>query len=298
MQAGRRAVTPALVSSSWLASRLTTPSQSSKIRLLDATAYPAPVEASFAAAQRIPGARHFSVPQCSLKGSGLSNTLPTAAQFAEYVGQRLGIGNDAHVVVYDNCMFGPRVWWMFRLFGHSAVSVLDGGLAAWVAEGRRVTSGPAKTAFPPADFKADEANKASLYRSFEDFCKALQSPSVQVADARSSKRFHGEEPEPRPGLPVGHPVGAANLFYRSLYDSDSGRMLADDQLRKRFLASGLDPTKALVSTCGSGITACHVALAAHVLGNSDVAVYDGSWEEFATRAPADLKAPGGPQLGG
>ncbi|PAA64388.1 hypothetical protein BOX15_Mlig004516g1, partial [Macrostomum lignano] len=208
------------------------------------------------------------------------------------------IGNDSHVIVYDNCMFAPRVWWMFRMFGHEAVSVLDGGLAAWVAEGRRVTSGPLKTVYQSVEFQASEDKKSALYRSFEEFCKALQSASVQVADARSPARFRGEEPEPRAGLPAGHPLGAANLFFRSLYDSESGRMLTEDQLRKKFLASGLDPSRPLVTTCGSGITACHVALAAHVLGNSDAAVYDGSWEEFATRGPSDLKAVGsGPERG-
>uniref|UniRef100_A0A1I8H258 Sulfurtransferase n=1 Tax=Macrostomum lignano TaxID=282301 RepID=A0A1I8H258_9PLAT len=230
-----------------------------------------------------PRRQEFPVPDISALPSTLANAY---------------IGNDSHVIVYDNCMFAPRVWWMFRMFGHEAVSVLDGGLAAWVAEGRRVTSGPLKTVYQSVEFQASEDKKSALYRSFEEFCKALQSASVQVADARSPARFRGEEPEPRAGLPAGHPLGAANLFFRSLYDSESGRMLTEDQLRKKFLASGLDPSRPLVTTCGSGITACHVALAAHVLGNSDAAVYDGSWEEFATRGPSDLKAESGPTLVG
>ncbi|PAA46810.1 hypothetical protein BOX15_Mlig004516g6, partial [Macrostomum lignano] len=209
--------------------------------------------------------------------------------------QTPGIGNDSHVIVYDNCMFAPRVWWMFRMFGHEAVSVLDGGLAAWVAEGRRVTSGPLKTVYQSVEFQASEDKKSALYRSFEEFCKALQSASVQVADARSQRfRERSRSPSRPPRWP---PARRSQPVLPQPVRLESGRMLTEDQLRKKFLASGLDPSRPLVTTCGSVSRPVTWLWLLTCLATPCGCL---RWQlgGFATRGPSDLKAVGsGPERG-
>lgn len=193
----------ALVSGQWLADAVRNNLVRSKIRVLDTSWYLPKTQrdpkAEFAE-QHIPGSSFFDIDECCDQSSEFDHMLPTAGHFSRYVGD-LGIGNDTHVVVYDTSGFGsfsaPRVWWMFRLFGHSLVSVLDGGMKNWLADGHPVTSDHLQP--ERRDFKA--AINQPWVKSYEEVLENIRTGQVQVVDARSAGRFRGTEPEPREGEP-------------------------------------------------------------------------------------------------
>ncbi len=234
--------------------------------------------AEFARAH-IPGAAFFDIDAIADTASPLLHMLPSAAKFAACV-SALGIGDRDLVVVYDTrgVVSAARVWWTFHAFGHARVTVLDGGLPRWQAEGRPVEAGvPAPK---PRRFTA--RLHRSLVRDLAQMRANLARRREQVLDARSHGRFIGTEPEPRPGLRGGHIPASLNLPYDQLYRKD-GTLLPPDDLQRRFEAAGLDPAKPVVTTCGSGVTAAVLALGLHLLGHEKVAVYDGSWTEWGGR---------------
>lgn len=279
------AQTRALVSAQWLANAVRNHLVGPKLRVLDASWYLPKTKrdprAEFAWTH-VPGATFFDIDDCCDKSSALDHMLPTSSHFSRYVGA-LGIGNDTHVVVYDTSDFGsfgaPRVWWMFRLFGHSRVSVLDGGLRNWLADGHPVT--PDHCEPESSEFEAT-VNQAWV-KSYEDVLENTRTQQVQVVDARSAGRFRGTEPEPRDDTLPGHFPGTINMPFPSFLDA-SGKELETEGLSKLFREAGVDLEKPLWATCGSGVTACHVVLAAHLLGHPGVCVYDGSWSEWFKRA--------------
>ena len=269
-----------LVPASWLAARLDAP----RLKVLDASMYLASAGRDAAAefrAGHIPGARYFSIEEASDPGSPLPHMMPTADRFAGIV-SRLGISSGDHVVVYDASgvnFSAPRAWWMFRAFGHDEVSVLDGGLEAWVASGFPVEAGePGPT--PPGSFRASPVN--GMVVGAADVIAALQEGG-QVVDARSRGRFEGTEPEPRPGLRSGHMPGARSLHYAAVVD-EQGLLRSPDELRALLSTSGIDPSRPVIATCGSGITACSILLALDAAGAPTTMLYDGSWTEWGQRA--------------
>ncbi len=272
--------TPTLVSVAWLASHLRDP----HVRVLDGSWYLAALNRDPRRDFRerhIPGAQLFSIDDASDPASPLPHTLPPAAQFADVV-SRLGISDGDHVVVYDGSgtnFSAPRVWWMFRAFGHDAVSLLDGGLGAWIAAGNPLDQGDA---MPVAlgDFRA--RLRPGMLRKASQVLDATGSGRVQVVDMRSRGRFEGSEPEPRPGLRGGHIPGSRNFPYAQLVDS-RGLLRTPAELRTMLASAGIDPGKPLIASCGSGVTACSLLLALDVLGVTDTALYDGSWTEWAQR---------------
>jgi thiosulfate/3-mercaptopyruvate sulfurtransferase len=206
--------------------------------------------------------------------------LPDAKTFAARVGA-LGIGRRDRVVVYDTrgVVSAARVWWTFRALGHDAVAVLDGGLPKWRAEGRAVASGlPAPRA---RTFTARLRKR--LVRDLAQIRANVKTRREQVLDARSHGRFTATEPEPRPGLRGGHIPGSLNLPYDQLYRPD-GTLRRREDLGAAFAKAGVDLTKPVATTCGSGVTAAVLALALHLVGHDRVAVYDGSWTEWGGRA--------------
>jgi len=225
----------------------------------------------------IPGAAFFDIDGIADRSTSLPHMLPSAAQFARQVGE-LGISNRDLVVVYDvrGVVSAARVWWTFRAMGHDRVAVLDGGLRKWKAEGRLVETGPAKVA--PARFRAHL--RRAIVRNLEQVRRNIGTRREQVLDARSRGRFAGTEPEPRAGLRGGHIPGSLNLPYDALYQPD-GTMLPPEELRQAFAVSGVNPARPVATTCGSGITASVLALGLHLIGHRKVAVYDGSWTEWA-----------------
>ncbi len=266
-----------LVSTAWLAANLDRPD----VRVLDATWFLPDMKRDGRAEhaeRRIPGAVFFDIDAISDQDTTLPHMLPSPQEFAAAVGA-LGVGNGDAVVVYDaqGIWSAPRVWWMFRVFGHRDVAVLDGGLPRWLAEGRPVESGPPPTP-EPRPFRA--AYDPSLVRGLADMRAALETGAAQVVDARSAPRFAGTAPEPRPGLRSGHMPGARNVPFGELIDPETKTMLPPDAILARFRTAGVDPDRPLVTSCGSGVTACVLALALERAGRPGVPVYDGSWAEW------------------
>ncbi|CAL8980902.1 3-mercaptopyruvate sulfurtransferase [Rhodoplanes serenus] len=265
------------VSTAWLAERL----GAADIVVLDASYY-LPTQKRDADAEyragHIPGALRFDIDAVADKTTALPHMMPSAAAFAAAVGA-MGISERDTVVVYDGLglFSAPRVWWTFRLFGARAVFVLEGGLPRWVAEGRPLETGTATrapTTFAvrtPPDVIADVARVQ----------RTLAEGSAQVVDARAADRFRGEAPEPRPGLPSGHIPGSLNVPHATLVRD--GTLKPADELAAAFAAGGVDLDRPVLTSCGSGVSAAVLWLALHTLGREPVALYDGSWTEWAGR---------------
>lgn len=274
----------ALVSTGWLAENLSDPS----LRILDAT-YILPGIARDADAEflerHIPGAQRFDVDSFRDEETDLPHMLPDPESFAEWM-TGIGIGSDCFIVCYDShgLMSAARPWWTFRVFGHDRVAVLDGGLPKWLAEGRPVESGPAATRHGvfTARFRPELVADADMVG------EALDLPAFQVVDARSAERFAGTAPEPRAGLRSGHMPGARSVPFGALLNPPHGTLKSAEDLTAVFEAAGVDPKRRIITSCGSGVTACVPALALYELGRRDVAVYDGSWAEWGSLGNAPV----------
>jgi len=266
----------------WLNTHLGDP----KVKVVDASWY-LPAQKRDAKAEylagHIPGAVFFDIDAIADRTTDLPHMLPTVAAFAAAAGA-LGLSETDTIVVYDGMglFSAPRVWWTLKTFGAKDIRVFEGGLPAWLKAGFATEAGPAKP--KPAKFRANFS--PAQVRDYLGVREAL-ARGVTVVDARSAPRFRGEEPEPRPGLPSGHMPGAKNLHYAALMDSD-GRLVAPEKIRQLFKDATVDLSGPVITTCGSGITAAILSLALAQIGKSDVAVYDGSWTEWAARAGAPI----------
>lgn len=274
-----------LVTPAWLFERLGDPS----IVVLDGSYYlPAAnrdADAEFRAAH-IPGAIRFDIDAVKDRTSPLPHMLPEPDEFAAAVGQ-MGISDEHMVVAYDGAgiFASPRVAWTFRTFGARQVAVLDGGFPAWRAAGYPVEAGepdPRET----AQFLAEYDEEAVL--SLADLREVLATGSAQVLDARSAARFSAEEPEPRPGMRSGHMPGALNLHYGALVKD--GRLAEPEAIEAAMRVAGVDPSRPLVTTCGSGVTAAILLLAIERTGRPAPALYDGSWAEWGSRQDTEVVA--------
>ena len=230
--------------------------------------------------RHIPGAVFFDIDEISDDSSDLPHMLPRPEKFSSRV-RSLGLGDGVRIVVYDggNMMAAARVWWMFRVFGHDDVSVLDGGLAKWMAGDRPVDDEPVI----PRERHFTSRMNTLLVRDIDQMKANLASGKEKVVDARSRGRFTAEEKEFRPGLRGGHIPGSRNLPYVSLLNDD-GTVVDNDAILSAFRDAGVDPARPIVTTCGSGISASFLALALDLAGVPGVAVYDGSWTEWGSVA--------------
>lgn len=266
-----------VVSADWLQAEFGKPD----LRVLDASFYlPAQKRDANAeyAAGHIPGAIRFDQDKIADHSTNLPHTIPSPDYFAEEAG-RLGISENDRIVVYDGIgMFAsPRVWWLFRVMGAKNVFVLDGGLDGWKAEGR-----PLETEVPnyaSASFKTNyDAGRVVHLDQMRDI---VASAALQIADARSAGRFAAAEPEPRAGMRSGHMPGARSL--PSGIFANQGRFKSLPELKQTIEDAGIDLTKPVVTSCGSGITAAIITLALESLGHTDNKLYDGSWSEWGSR---------------
>lgn len=264
-------MTDPIVTVDWLANNL------GDVVVLDASyvlmADPASIRSDFLA-EHIPGARLFEIDQIADQSSELPHMLPTEAHFATAMAE-LGIDGSRPVVIYDrsaNHFSAPRVWMTLKLFGVKACCVLNGGLQAWKAAGHAIESGdPAKASVAANDWTLDRSRVVSG----TDMAEYVRAGGETILDARANNRFIGEAPEPRPGLTSGHMPGSSCVPFTSLTDAE-GNFLQPNALRELF--SGVAAANPIVS-CGSGITACVLALGLERIGVK-ARLYDGSWTEW------------------
>ena len=263
-----------VVSADWLEKNLGAP----EFRIVDASWYLAAQNRNGAeeyAQGHIPGAVFFDQDAIADHTSGLPHTIPSPEFFAAEVG-KLGISDTDTIVVYDGpgTMAAPRVWWLFRLMGAEKVYVLDGGFDGWKAERR-----PVETDLPepkPATFRA--RFDSAMVTTLEQMKEVVATGSRQIADARSAGRFAGTDPEPRAGLRSGHMPGARSTPSATFFEK--GKFKSLPALEKVFEEAGIDLSRPITTSCGSGVTAAIITLALTSLGHEDNTLYDGSWSEW------------------
>ncbi len=265
------------VSTDWLAEHLGEPD----LAVVDGTFF-MPDENRNASAEylagHIPGAVFFDIDAVADHATDLPHMLPAPEAFAAAM-RDLGISETMRLVVYDasGLQGVARVWWTLRLFGAKDVKILAGGLPKWTAEGRALQTGA--VARLPQNFSVhfDPAAVASA----ADVLKASQSGSAQIVDARAAPRFRGETPEPRPGLRSGHIPGSLNVPWREVVDK--GEMRSPPEVAAAFAKAGVDLSRPIITTCGSGVTAAILLLALETAGKDGIILYDGSWTEWGGR---------------
>jgi len=266
----------ALVSTEWLAAHIGDP----ELRIVDGSfKLPGvmPTAAQDYAERHIPGAVFFDIDIVADQSNPLPHMLPRPDEFAAHM-SRLGLGDGNFIIVYDGSGWNSawRIWWMLRLFGHDRVALLSGGLRKWLNERRSVTKdvpAPKPARFTPRCRPELVRDKAALLAN-------LEGRQEIVIDARPAARFAGIADEPRPGLRRGHIPDSRNLPYESLIDPESRIALPAADIERQLRDAGLSPNKPIVASCGSGVSACAIAFAMHLIGWPDAAIYDGSWSEW------------------
>ena len=266
----------ALVDADWLAAHLGDP----RVRIIDASfTLPGitPTARENYDREHIPGAVFFDIDDIAEPGNSLPHMIPSPDLFAQKIGA-LGIGDGDKVIVYDTngLSSAGRAWWMLRMFGHQDVALLNGGLPQWKSEGRPLTASIPNAA--PRRFTA--RFDRSLVRDKAAVIANLSSRQEQVVDARAAGRFDGSTPEVRPGLRSGHIPGSRNLPYDRVTDPETKQMKSAEALRSLFQEAGVALDRPILTSCGSGVTACALAFALHLIGHPGAAVYDGSWSEW------------------
>ncbi len=264
-----------LVSTDWLAQHLNDPD----LRVLDGSWY-LPDAGRDPKAEyeqgHIPGARFFDIDEIADLRSDLPHMAPPPEKFMSRM-RAMGVGDGHQIVVYDGAglMSAARVWWLFKLMGHADVAVLDGGLPKWQAEGH-----PVEDLDPVIrDRHMIVRVQNQLVRDVTQVSQAAKLQDTEIVDARAAARFRGDAPEPREGLRAGHIPGSKNVPFTDLLNANQ-TMKSPEQTRAVFEAAGVDLSRPVITTCGSGVTATVLALALERLGKSDWSVYDGSWAEW------------------
>lgn len=264
-----------LVSTGWLADHLKDPD----LRVMDASWYLPDAGRNGRTeydAAHIPGARFFDIDDVSDHRSEMPHMVPPVEKFMSRM-RKLGVGDGHQIVVYDGLgiFSAARVWWLFKLMGHKDIAVLDGGFPKWQAEGHPVED------LPPVirDRHMTVQRQNHMVKDVTQVASASKLGDYVIVDARAPERFRGDAPEPREGLRAGHIPNSRNVFYRDVLNPD-GTMKSPQALSLIFKAAGVELSKPVITTCGSGVTAAVLALALETMGKTDHAVYDGSWAEW------------------
>ncbi len=264
-----------LVSTEWLGGEL----GAGDLRIVDASRHLPDAKRDAAAeylAGHIPGAVFMNLGELTDPHASVENTLPSAARFAARM-EALGIGDGSRIVLYDDSAVktSARAWFMLRMYGAQQVAILDGGLPKWKAEGRPLVAGERKLRRRHFTIWRDERD----LRTKSDLLGNLTTKDEQVVDARSAARFTGAEPDPRPQIAAGHIPQSLNLPYGRMFNAD-GTFRSKAELREAFVSAGVDLSQPIVTSCGSGITACVLLFALHLIGIERAGLYDGSWTEW------------------
>ena len=267
--------TNTLVSTQWLDTHI----DDVNLKLIDASWYLPNMQRNVSAehsASHIPGALFFDIDKVCDQTSDLPHMAPSVEVFTAYL-CAMGISDSHQVVVYDGAglFSAARVWWLFKLMGLDNVSVLDGGLPKWLAEGRTVDN----LVVQPEQSQTITCNQRPIMRDVTQVAHAEKSNDYEIIDARAPGRFLGIDPEPRKGLRSGHIPGSKNVFFKTLLQDDH-TMKSSDDLWATFKAAGVDMSKPIITSCGSGITAAILNLALAQTGKKDHFLYDGSWAEW------------------
>lgn len=264
-----------LVTTEWLASEM----GASDLRIVDCTKHLSGTGRDPLAeyeAGHIPGAVFMDLADLTDTSNPVENMLPSAEKFASRM-QSLGLGDGSRIVLYDDSAVktAARAWFMLKMFGAHDVALLDGGIAKWKAEGRPLAQG--KETLRHRHFTAwqDDSN----VRTKADVLANLHSKAEQVVDARGAARWSGADPDPRPGIAAGHIPGSLNVPFTELYNAD-GTFKDKAGLKAAFESAGVDLSKPITTSCGSGVTASVLLFALSLLGKEDTALYDGSWSEW------------------
>jgi thiosulfate/3-mercaptopyruvate sulfurtransferase len=274
-----------LVTTQWLADEIGKPD----LAIFDATKY-LPNEDKDGRTEflqaHIPGARYFDIDEVADPDTDLPHMVPSPGRFGKLVGA-MGVSNASRVVFYDQkgLASAARGWWLMGLFGHDQVAVLDGGLPKWVREARAIESGsPA----PPTPASFLPEFRATRLRGVGDVLRNVASQAELVLDARATGRFTGATPEPRAGMRSGHIPGSENVPYTELLNAD-GTFRSIAELKARFSKAGVDGSLPVITSCGSGVTACILAVGLRLAGLPEGAVYDGSWTEWGGRSDTPVE---------
>ncbi|ADE38690.1 3-mercaptopyruvate sulfurtransferase [Candidatus Puniceispirillum marinum] len=270
-----------IVTAEWLKAHI----DDSDLRIFDAT-FHIPATGRDANTEfddgHIPGAQCFDLGVIADPDAALPHTVPSAEIFQTHL-RRLGVNQHDHVIVYDDSVFmsSARAWWLCRLFGHTKVSYLDGGLTAWKQAGGNLEKG-ASTAVALGNFIAGKARDSAVAYMPDLRAQVEAGTAGQIVDARATGRFTGEVPEPRAGIRSGHIPGSLNVPVTSLFDPDTKLLKPTNELKQIIESAGVDLSQDITTTCGTGVTACALALALELVGHRQVAMFDGSWTEWGT----------------
>jgi len=267
---------PPIVDTNWLEKNL----DNSKLVLIDASVDKVvgkqPIE--YQQFSCLPNSVH-----CDLKvafhdaASTQPNTMPTPKQF-EQQAQKLGINNDSIIVIYDNqgIYSAPRAWWMFKAMGLEQVYVLNGGLPIWLDEQRAISDSYRESTLGTVSAKYNSSMLSDAYQVLGN----IKTDDCKIVDARGPARFSGTTKEPRPGLRSGHIPSSINIHFAQLLTEDGLKYKEEAELKAIFVQAKIDISTQIIASCGSGMTACIVLLAAYSLGYKNLSLYDGSWSEW------------------